>query len=561
MDPSECSPLSVRQVVFPSLEAIAALAAASATTRGGDGDGAGAGRKRKSAAANTLTAPTNPLAAFATAPKHPLHNTAVVTANGWVDATTTSPCPSVSWSCYIPNSASAIDVRAANRASLSEDDGDDSGSESLQPSRKLLASTTAGDDATGNDPVSNSTTAVGAQSNIGASRRRPGRKPAQEEPSNKRTAQNRAAQRAFRERKERYVKELELKVRELEDEKNRLGTLVSESNFLAAAAYFNSNNKTGSAAVAAPVVPASVTASPSDVTRENSILRQRIAQLESENTMLRELSFSFDFSSVMPSLKSGPAPHVSTRLSSASDTAASGIVGGNAISSPSVTVTPHFGAGSPDSTQAATEFGPSPPLTTLTQKLFDPFKSSPVDSVRRWAELSAAPSSKGPEVEAVSQESAATPGAGPSPHLPSDLVAAFILDDAPSITAAVAKAGTASSSDDLFALLNMSPPPTGLLFAEEAQTLAAQGKAVVSHKAPVEYAAAMSCTVRPAVVLCMPEEDPKVIDDLCEIFTEKAQCDDVRDLQHKIVEACECEDRDQVLDLVEKCKEKQRMHK
>ncbi|KAI8824455.1 uncharacterized protein EV422DRAFT_321116 [Fimicolochytrium jonesii] len=87
-------------------------------------------------------------------------------------------------------------------------------------------------------------------------KKKPGRKPATTEPANKRTAQNRAAQRAFRERKERYVKELEERLAQLEDAQGKIegGVLVGE----------------------------------------NTRLRQKISELESENRALRQMSFTFD---------------------------------------------------------------------------------------------------------------------------------------------------------------------------------------------------------------------------------------------------------------------------
>ncbi|TPX58997.1 hypothetical protein PhCBS80983_g02786 [Powellomyces hirtus] len=91
----------------------------------------------------------------------------------------------------------------------------------------------------------------------GNPKKKPGRKPATTEPANKRTAQNRAAQRAFRERKERYVKELEERLAQLEEaqEKSEGGELVGE----------------------------------------NSRLRQKIAELENENRVLRQMPFAFEF--------------------------------------------------------------------------------------------------------------------------------------------------------------------------------------------------------------------------------------------------------------------------
>jgi hypothetical protein len=96
-----------------------------------------------------------------------------------------------------------------------------------------------------------------------------GRKPSNLEPTNKRTAQNRAAQRAFRERKEQYVKDLEERVKLLEK-------AVSSS--------------TGSDPSPSIVPDENVT-----LHKENSTLRKRIQDLESENNVLKEFAFNFKF--------------------------------------------------------------------------------------------------------------------------------------------------------------------------------------------------------------------------------------------------------------------------
>ncbi|CAG8660616.1 13175_t:CDS:2 [Dentiscutata erythropus] len=83
-------------------------------------------------------------------------------------------------------------------------------------------------------------------------KKKPGRKPLTNTPSNKRKAQNRAAQRAFRERKERYVKELETKIEELE-------SMSAKS------------------------------------AQENQQLKSLVEQLQAENYLLKQTSFTFDF--------------------------------------------------------------------------------------------------------------------------------------------------------------------------------------------------------------------------------------------------------------------------
>ncbi|KAI9205136.1 uncharacterized protein BJ171DRAFT_598715 [Polychytrium aggregatum] len=91
-------------------------------------------------------------------------------------------------------------------------------------------------------------------------KKKPGRKPSSTEPPNKRTAQNRAAQRAFRERKERYVKELEARVHQLE---NMQTTTEPTSNVT--------------------------------LESENKILKQKVEELERENSTLREMTFTFKY--------------------------------------------------------------------------------------------------------------------------------------------------------------------------------------------------------------------------------------------------------------------------
>ncbi|KAF9362563.1 DNA-binding transcription factor yap1 [Mortierella sp. NVP85] len=91
-----------------------------------------------------------------------------------------------------------------------------------------------------------------------------GRKPLTTEPTNKRKAQNRAAQRAFRDRKERYVKSLEDRIKELEE-----------------------------------MSPAQ---SDSKLQEENSNLKVLVQRLETENYLLKERAFTFDFPVSQPGL-------------------------------------------------------------------------------------------------------------------------------------------------------------------------------------------------------------------------------------------------------------------
>ncbi|KAI8613623.1 hypothetical protein BC830DRAFT_463608 [Chytriomyces sp. MP71] len=98
-------------------------------------------------------------------------------------------------------------------------------------------------------------------------RAKPGRKMVNSEPQDKKVAQQRAASRAFRERKANYIKELEQKVADL-------------SAQLASA---------GSGPLPQQPQPLPPPQNP------DPILAQRVATLEAENTLLRQMTFSFDF--------------------------------------------------------------------------------------------------------------------------------------------------------------------------------------------------------------------------------------------------------------------------
>jgi len=112
------------------------------------------------------------------------------------------------------------------------------------PHPDLTAETEAEANNTGSDVLSEQQTEP--------QKKKPGRKPLTNTPSSKRKAQNRAAQRAFRERKERYVKELENKIKELES--------VSAKS-----------------------------------AQENQQLKSLVEQLQAENFILKQTSFTFDF--------------------------------------------------------------------------------------------------------------------------------------------------------------------------------------------------------------------------------------------------------------------------
>ncbi|KAJ3097253.1 hypothetical protein HDU97_005052 [Phlyctochytrium planicorne] len=157
-------------------------------------------------------------------------------------------------------------------------------------------------------------------------KRKPGRKLANTVPANKRTAQNRAAQRAFRERKERYLKDLEAKAEELE----QLRKAIAAGNVPSVPSVTQNNGSTD-------VVMA-----------ENKSLKERISALESENSVLREMTFSFDFnragnnfllSSLTSSDNGLPSPQ--TAVSNSSKSASNFFNGNisNILATPSLTAT------------------------------------------------------------------------------------------------------------------------------------------------------------------------------------------------------------------------------
>ncbi|KAI8837182.1 hypothetical protein BJ741DRAFT_167005 [Chytriomyces cf. hyalinus JEL632] len=106
----------------------------------------------------------------------------------------------------------------------------------------------------------------GREKEKGPGKAKPGRKIASEEPADKKVAQQRAASRAFRERKANYIKELEDKVA-------HLTALLSG----------NASTPTSDAGASAPQPT------------QDPLLAQRVAALEAENTLLRQMTFSFDF--------------------------------------------------------------------------------------------------------------------------------------------------------------------------------------------------------------------------------------------------------------------------
>ncbi|KAI9361238.1 hypothetical protein DFJ73DRAFT_814514 [Zopfochytrium polystomum] len=619
MNSALLEPLAAQQIVYPSLEAIAALSATAA-----------ANRKRKAikveqnpasaAAAAAAAQQTDPsMAALAAFGASPL--TAAKLSSGWAALATASlNSPEMSTSNSSPssmfhNNTASGDVDnsfgdgLSNLSALLGRAGVPGfGNESLEPARKLVHH----DPSSGLSMSTPATPASGVHSDLLPNgRKKPGRKPAMQEPANKRTAQNRAAQRAFRERKEQYVRDLEMRVEALESEKNQLSALVSQSNVVATAAAAVVARAAGNGSTPSPAMSV-------DVANENSLLRQRISQLEKENSLLREMNFSFDFSGMV-----NPA-------SGNGDARDKGKAAENMpfLASPSSNVTPS------QSPFLADQISPSPPglsatvsspPTTLNgsspfSDLFGLFDRTSVEPDQPWDSVSipgvvgARPPNSGSFSAAgatdnqsfaamllaasnkslqATQQSANHPDSGS----PGDILNAFLLGEASSasLLSSWGAAGGSGADDSFAAFLNEKPgasnvgedmwmtpstsavsssskEPAGWLPSSSAATAAALADIYPKAKSPAAPAAAATAVVveegengemcqlaHAAARSCLPQEDPKVIDELCDIFKTKAQCTELRGLQHKIVDACERGDRDQVLELMEICKEKRRM--
>ncbi|CAG8572500.1 39380_t:CDS:2 [Gigaspora margarita] len=155
-------------------------------------------------------------------------------------------------------------------------------------------------------------------------KKKPGRKPLTNTPSNKRKAQNRAAQRAFRERKERYVKELETKIEELE-------SLSAKS------------------------------------AQENQQLKTLVEQLQAENYLLKQTSFTFDF----------PLPKTNDQTS-VIDKDINDLVGTKSISTPSVPASNSSDPYTPPSSNTSDDEPGSP--NSVSDKNVDVTVSSPDNS-------------------------------------------------------------------------------------------------------------------------------------------------------------------------------------
>ncbi|KAI8805249.1 hypothetical protein BJ742DRAFT_417770 [Cladochytrium replicatum] len=353
-------------------------------------------------------------------------------------------------------------------------------------------------------------------------KKKPGRKPATTEPTSKRTAQNRAAQRAFRDRKERYVKDLEARVKELE--------------------------AANTAALSGP--PDDPGQAPSTVSLivENLALRSKVKQLQSENFSLRNTTAAPVIPAVAPirgSSTSSSATDVFLRSSSTSSTPNPPTFASPATSSPSLL----------DHTSSATSSNAvfPPPLAPPSPTNNFNF-AFPTSDTLDFSSLLSAPS----------YFDVANP-----PAVPFDFSSLFSTPAAaqPRLTPPT----SAPNDDDDWLLSDFTGfSPADILSIATANT-ATNRYVPTSHPATTASQPALDTgSSAPCSKLCENAEivdkvkqfvdDEAALDELCDMFSSKATCSEIQQVQSLMVEACKNDDKEGFLELVNNCREKKRMY-
>ncbi|KAJ3208892.1 hypothetical protein HDU67_006494 [Dinochytrium kinnereticum] len=427
-------------------------------------------------------------------------------------------------------------------------------------------------------------------------KRKPGRKLAQTTPANKRTAQNRAAQRAFRERKERYLKDLEAKAEELE----ALRKAMASGGMIPAPAA-------GSAATHSPEKDI--------LMAENRSLKNRISELESENSVLREMTFTFDFNSrgsnssttgANSSIFGGNFGGLLATPAMTTASPASSIAGGSTASVDGNTLNHFLSTGPVASPDPAGQKSLNASPDDLFAIFDSPFVglpddlSFPLPDYPGGGGLSASYGAfiPRPTVQAQQPNRSVTPlsatSASPAVSLmrSNDLdipvfdMDAFLKGSSPddldvfgdpisaASTAAVsAAANSALLSQTMNAInTNNNLGFTALLQQQLSPPMPTISCNTFANLTPTDRTTPPSDALRQQLMslkkeipeqlpaVCCENQEPDVIDELCEIFKTKAQCSEMQNLQNKILEACNNGDKDRVLDLVDVCKEKKRMY-
>ncbi|KND01756.1 uncharacterized protein SPPG_03549 [Spizellomyces punctatus DAOM BR117] len=397
-------------------------------------------------------------------------------------------------------------------------------------------------------------------------KKKPGRKPATTEPANKRTAQNRAAQRAFRERKERYVKELETRVAQLEQAQTKAET--------------------------------------GELVDENSKLRQRVEELETENKLLREVSsFTFEFPP-QPSSQQQQQQQQSEQqqnLTPVSDTPKSipfhfDQPNGSAnhkdapISPASIIQsepTPFTNHSSPFSTNSANNDLPG--LEAESYSLFDDLASSTLSvvsdaEVRDENDLDAllggiplGQFSFTEPIQSISQQSQQQQ----RQQQPQQQQQAAFYNEPNPFSATFSNPFTtenlifdAEFQDFLSLSAVQTPPIQPLVFASSPAPLTSpehqrqqqqQQQSSLLWSPPPPTTTTTTSQPSPSSMLVNEFKKKDLveecsIDELCDIFKAKAQCSEMVHLQNKILQAAEEGKKEEVMDLLLVCKEKKRMH-
>ncbi|KAJ3092938.1 aspartate--tRNA ligase dps1 [Quaeritorhiza haematococci] len=380
---------------------------------------------------------------------------------------------------------------------------------------------------------------------------KPGRKPATTEPANKRTAQNRAAQRAFRERKEKYLRDLENRVKELEQAHKSSGTKA--------------------------------------LVDENVRLKRKIQELESENAVLREMSFSFEFPLPNTIAAGAPVPTtpgatnklveepkllltpVSASVTTPLETSSSS---NSSLTSPCPELyqhpTPPSSGGVLESNDA---FSPPPtvgPITPALNFLEDPQLLDLNAALSGFTSPSALPANT-----LSSSSSGMTEKSTLFPNLnfnsaafqqyrdPSATSVAASLPFTATFTNPTLTGDTPLISDEEFdEFLHMAYSAVDSTTAP-APAPATAAPSVASAPAPTPAPApepSQEKVVPEAVASAPLIDDPEVMDALCQLFTTKAKCSELGAMQQRMMDACNSGDKGEVMRILDVHREKVRMH-
>ncbi|KAJ1550671.1 hypothetical protein HK096_005652, partial [Nowakowskiella sp. JEL0078] len=357
-------------------------------------------------------------------------------------------------------------------------------------------------------------------------KKKPGRKPSNIEPTNKRTAQNRAAQRAFRERRERYVKDLEIRVQQLESISSGVESTETSLNLL----------------------------------RENLQLKQKIQELETHNSSLKNMSFNLEF----PLLEKAVASNMPLLFPTDHTTANTENINMN-FTPPEqrnnlyLSDTSTFDL-SPYQTEAQ-NFIPTESDKNLFKDIFGnlPTPSPSTTTVSPMAQHNI----EFQQPTNIFAPSLLNSGAKTTADTNNQLLSNLLLDlTSPSFT-------QLQDSQTPYSLVFDQTPQN--LFMDDWLDLVPKTEFFSGPVEKIEDAKKNAIEGNALVELCDDDklrdrviefvDDESALEELCQLFRTKATCSDVQDIQRKMVDACKRNDKDGFMDLVTTCKEQKRMYK